>query len=57
MLALKGLTRALNDSGKFKYKVGFPSSIKDIQGVSQLNLCCFQHPESVVDFVVIGGGA
>ncbi|KDR83478.1 hypothetical protein GALMADRAFT_55409 [Galerina marginata CBS 339.88] len=34
MRAVKGLTRALNDSGRFKYK----------------------DPESVVDFLIIGGG-
>lgn len=52
MRALKGLVRALNDSGRFRYKVrSFWTTAANV-----LNCPAFQEPEYVVDYLVVGGG-
>ncbi|TFK56163.1 NAD dehydrogenase [Heliocybe sulcata] len=50
-MQVRGLTAALNSSGRFKYKVRLPL------GMTRWLLKRGQSPEYAVDFLVVGGGA
>ena len=52
MRAIHGLTRNLNHSGRFKYKVRL-----SLLFLAHKTNKCSQEPDSIVDFLVIGAGA
>ena len=53
MRAIHGLTRSLNQSGRFKYKVRLLLLLFSTHKTNK----CSQEPDAVVDFLVIGAGA
>lgn len=56
MRGIKGLARALNDSGRFKYKVRMNLLLLLLVILTTEAYPIFQEPEFVVDYLVIGGG-
>ena len=53
MRAIHGLTRSLNQSGRFKYKVRLLLLLFSTHKTNK----CSQEPDAVIDFLVIGAGA